>query len=50
MLLQRLVEVGAIEACYSVAGEPSYLLKVQVPTMAGIAAPSAGVVSGFRPA
>jgi Lrp/AsnC family leucine-responsive transcriptional regulator len=29
----RLAEIEEIISCYSVAGEPSYLLKVQVPTM-----------------
>ena len=31
---QRLEKLPEVVACYSVAGEPSYLLKVQVPTMA----------------
>ena len=31
---QRLEPIDEVISCYSVAGEPSYLLKVQVPTMA----------------
>jgi Lrp/AsnC family transcriptional regulator, leucine-responsive regulatory protein len=31
---QRLEHLDEVISCYSVAGEPSYLLKVQVPTMA----------------
>ena len=31
---ERLAHIPEIVSCYSVAGEPSYLLKVQVPTMA----------------
>jgi len=30
---ERLEHIDEIISCYSVAGEPSYLLKVQVPTM-----------------
>ena len=30
---QRLAHLDEVISCYSVAGEPSYLLKVQVPTM-----------------
>ena len=30
---ERLEHIEEIISCYSVAGEPSYLLKVQVPTM-----------------
>jgi Lrp/AsnC family transcriptional regulator, leucine-responsive regulatory protein len=33
---QRLEHLNRIVSCYSVAGEPSYLLKVQVPTMADL--------------
>jgi Lrp/AsnC family transcriptional regulator, leucine-responsive regulatory protein len=33
---QRLEHLSEIVSCYSVAGEPSYLLKVQVPTMADL--------------
>ena len=32
----RLRHIEEIISCYSVAGEPSYLLKVQVPTMADL--------------
>ena len=32
----RLQHIDEIMSCYSVAGEPSYLLKVQVPTMAAL--------------
>jgi Lrp/AsnC family leucine-responsive transcriptional regulator len=32
----RLQHIEEIISCYSVAGEPSYLLKVQVPTMAAL--------------
>ena len=35
---ERLQHVEEIISCYSVAGEPSYLLKVQVPTMADLEA------------
>ena len=35
---QRLEHIEEIISCYSVAGEPSYLLKVQVPTMADLEA------------
>ena len=35
---QRLEHIEEIISCYSVAGEPSYLLKVQVPTMAELEA------------
>jgi Lrp/AsnC family leucine-responsive transcriptional regulator len=31
---ERLFDVGAIEACYSVAGDESYILKVRVPSPA----------------
>ncbi len=34
----RLRHIEEIISCYSVAGEPSYLLKVQVPTMADLEA------------
>ncbi len=33
---ERLQHIEEILSCYSVAGEPSYLLKVQVPTMAAL--------------
>ena len=32
----RLQHIDEIISCYSVAGEPSYLLKVQVPTMSAL--------------
>jgi Lrp/AsnC family leucine-responsive transcriptional regulator len=32
----RLQQIEEIISCYSVAGEPSYLLKVQVPTMSAL--------------
>src|SRR3954453_20021893 len=32
----RLQHIAEIISCYSVAGEPSYLLKVQVPTMTNL--------------
>jgi Lrp/AsnC family leucine-responsive transcriptional regulator len=35
---QRLQHIEEIISCYSVAGEPSYLLKVQVPTMSDLEA------------
>ena len=35
---QRLQHIDQIISCYSVAGEPSYLLKVQVPTMSDLEA------------
>jgi Lrp/AsnC family transcriptional regulator, leucine-responsive regulatory protein len=35
---ERLQHIEEIISCYSVAGEPSYLLKVQVPTMADLEA------------
>jgi Lrp/AsnC family transcriptional regulator, leucine-responsive regulatory protein len=34
----RLEHIDEVISCYSVAGEPSYLLKVQVPTMAHLEA------------
>lgn len=34
----RLRHLGHIVSCYSVAGDPSYLLKVQVPTMSDLEA------------
>jgi Lrp/AsnC family leucine-responsive transcriptional regulator len=34
----RLRDIPEIISCYSVAGEPSYLLKVQVPTMSDLEA------------
>ncbi|HLT60438.1 MAG TPA: Lrp/AsnC family transcriptional regulator [Microlunatus sp.] len=33
---ERLEHLPEVISCYSVAGEPSYLLKVQVPTMADL--------------
>ncbi len=35
---ERLQQIEEIISCYSVTGEPSYLLKVQVPTMAHLEA------------
>ena len=35
---ERLQHIDEIISCYSVAGEPSYLLKVQVPTMTDLEA------------
>ncbi|MET0692360.1 MAG: Lrp/AsnC family transcriptional regulator [Propionibacteriaceae bacterium] len=35
---ERLEHIEEIISCYSVAGEPSYLLKVQVPTMSHLEA------------
>jgi Lrp/AsnC family leucine-responsive transcriptional regulator len=35
---ERLQHINEIISCYSVAGEPSYLLKVQVPTMTDLEA------------
>ena len=35
---ERLQHIDEIISCYSVAGEPSYLLKVQVPTMSDLEA------------
>ena len=34
----RLAHISEIISCYSVAGDPSYLLKVQVPTMSDLEA------------
>ncbi len=35
---QRVEHIAEVISCYSVAGEPSYLLKVQVPTMSDLEA------------
>ena len=45
---QRLEHIEEIISCYSVAGEPSYLLKVQVPTMAHLEALLARIRSAAK--